>query len=244
MATTRATASTVAPKVERTGTRVRPWPGSNAKCTPTVAATGNRLAAVVDDSGARRRGAPAVRPCRAHEAEDTEDGDQHAGAGAQNGGVDAEPTSGVDRTHRAQRRQRRQRDGDHHGEDGAGDDGNAHAEQALDRVDPGTRAQRAHDAAIVVASRERPRERLGRQHQARQGRDGAEGAEGDGLGLDREFDLARHRRGRVELVDVAARHQPDQVALDRGEVAIAVAKLDPVEHGGQLPRRRLARPSR
>lgn len=51
------------------------------------------------------------------------------------------------------------------------------------------------------------------------------------------LDLARHRRGRVELVDVAARYQPDQVVLDHGEVAIAVAKLDPVEHGGQLPRR-------
>ena len=153
VATTTTTARMEPRMADRTGTAVRPAPGSSAKRTPVTAAGGRPavLAAVVDarrgDPVGAARGASRNRQERSHQRDRPERGGQDGHTEAHDSPVDVHLALD-ERPYRSEGCQRRETDGHGSCEDGTQHDGARSAEEPVRDVHRRARPERAGDGEI------------------------------------------------------------------------------------------------
>ena len=205
-----ATASAVPTNAERTGTAVRPRPGSRAKRTPTTPATGIPAASaprvmlerrVVSLPGAGHpMGRPSIgraRPRRPRVRRRAPPGRCRAPSSQRRSPV------GVDGAHRSERGERREPDRHGDGQQRAEDHRGQDADQPVTSGGGRTGPEGAQHLAVLVSEAQLAGNGLHPEDQADQGGDRPERAKRDRLRLDGELHLGHDPRGHVELIGEA-----------------------------------------
>ena len=168
VAATTAVASTAPASTARTGTSVRPRPGSSANRTPATAGEGSPAAwaaRTTPDARARDR-VPARHPVRRlpvgdHHGHAAQDHDQGERAEPEDRPVQVDPAGRLDPLHRPEQRQRGQRDGHGGGEQRPGGHRAQDAGQPVGRGGGGPGAQRPQHLGVAGAGAQLAGDRTG-----------------------------------------------------------------------------------
>ena len=184
-----------APKMaDRTGTALRPLPGSSAKRTPVTADAGSPAEAV-----ARNRRCPIDPPAAlaSHPVgrssvgqsnrQDPQDGDEHEHTETEHRPVERHSRRRVHRTNGPERCEGRECHGHCERQQRADDHGAEDADQPVGRGHGGTRTEGTDHSGVVRPEPQLAPDHLGRDEDGRQGGDPPEDAEGDRLGPDGSF---------------------------------------------------------
>ena len=180
---TTTTNANAAPRIaERTGTVLRPRPGSSANRTPVANGAGSADAAATRAAPDCRGVADTVRRATRCGASRAAIATAIAASAITNTSApnpstvqsNAIPRDGYTAAHRSDRCERRQRYGDDGCEQGADDDRAAHSDEAVARRHRRTGPQRADRVELVGVDAELPADNLARDQQRRQCGDEAE----------------------------------------------------------------------